>query len=79
MTNTVMIMISAFRDDMKKTGKGREGALEVAAFLERSFYNFGQLKDKLLILKIAMTVDYPELAQVMKEFFRPEELQLAKL
>lgn len=79
MTNTVMIMISAFRDDMKKAARGKEGALEVAAFLERSFYNFGQLKDKLLILKAAMAVDYPELVQVMRGLFSPEELQMAKL
>ncbi len=78
MANTVMILVSAFRDDMRKAGKGWDGAVQVASFLERSFYHFDSIKDKALILKVAETVDYPELAQVMRELFSPQELQQLK-
>ena len=40
--------------------------------------HFDSIKDKALILKVAETVDYLELAQVMRELFSPQELQQLK-
>ncbi len=76
--NTITILISAFRDDMEKAGKGRNGALEVAAFLGKSFYNLRDFKDKMWLMKAAEKANYPELVQVIRSLFTPEEQQYAK-
>ncbi len=72
--NTVMILIGAFHRDEETMRKGKAGAVEVASFLGKSFYDFQTLKDRLFVLKAAMAAGYPELIQVMREMFTPEEL-----
>lgn len=72
--NTVMILIGAFHRDEETMRKGKAGAAEVASFLGKSFYDFQTLKDRLFVLKAAMAAGYPELIQVMREMFTPEEL-----
>lgn len=76
--NTIAVMISAFRDDMEKAGKGRNGALEVAAFLGKSFYSLRDLNDKIFLFKASKKAGYPELVQVIRSLFTPEELIDAK-
>ncbi len=75
---TLWALVSAFRDDMGRANKGRDGALEVAAFLGKSFYQLREFKDKLFILKAARAAGYEELAQVMASLLTPEELSCAK-
>lgn len=72
--NTAMILIGAFYRDEETVGKGKAGAMEVAAFLGKSFYDFRSLKDRLFVLKASMAAGYQELIQVMREMFTPEEL-----
>lgn len=72
--NTAMILIGAFHQDEETTGKGKAGAMEVAAFLGKSFYDFHSLKDRLFVLKAAMAAGYQDLIQVMREMFTQEEL-----
>ena len=72
--NTAMILIRAFYGDEETIKKGKDGAVEVAAFLGKSFYDFRSLKDRLFVLRAAMAAGYQELILVMRETFTPEEL-----
>lgn len=71
---TLVLMISAFGKDEKTTALGRDGAVQVAAFLGRTFYDFGSLKDRLFVLRAAMAAGYQQLTEVLRELFTPEEL-----
>lgn len=71
---TLKVLLLAFQRDMFNNGKGMAGALEVAAFLERAFYDYHVLKDRILVLRAAMEADYEELVQVIRGLFTPEEL-----
>lgn len=72
---SLIVFISAFYRDMTNNGKGIEGAMQVAALMERSFYDFSLLKDRLFVLKAAESVGYRELVEVIRSLCSAEELQ----
>ena len=72
--STAMVLIKTFYQDEQTMKKGRKGAVEVASFLGNSFYDLNTLKDRLFVLKAAMAAGYPELIQVIREMFSPDEL-----
>lgn len=72
---TLVLLISAFSSDPQTRQKGIEGAREVAGFLGNNFYDFGTLKDRIFVLRAALSASYGELVEVMKEMFSSEELQ----
>ena len=51
-----------------------EGAVQVAAFLGKSFYRFDSLKDRIFVLRAAMASGYQDLTAVMRNTFTQEEL-----
>lgn len=71
---TAMLFIVAFRQDMTAAGRGMDGAGEVAELLGKSFYDFRSLKDRLFVLRAATDAAYPELVEVIRGLFTPEEL-----
>lgn len=71
---TAMLFIVAFRQDLAEAGQEKSGAPEVAALLGRSFYDFTSLKDRIFVLRAAMDARYPELIEVIRGLFTPEEL-----
>lgn len=71
---TAMLFIVAFRQDLAKTGQEKSGASKVAALLGKSFYDFTSLKDRIFVLRAAMDARYPELIEVIRGLFTPEEL-----
>lgn len=73
--STLVVMLTAFRKDEAMAGMGEQGAAQVAAFLEKSFYNFQSLKDRLFVLRAAMASGYGDLVTVMRKLFTPEELE----
>lgn len=77
---TAMLFIIAFRQDMAAVGREKSGALEVAELLGKSFYDFSSLKDRMFVLRAATDAAYPELVEVVRGLFSPEELvQLDRL
>lgn len=72
---SLIVFISAFHRDMANNGKGIEGAVQVAALMERSFYQFSSLKDRLFVLRAAESAGYQELVEVMRSLCSAEELQ----
>ncbi|MCI8584793.1 MAG: glycosyltransferase [Lachnospiraceae bacterium] len=73
--STLTILLLAFRRDAKPGGNGTE---ELMAFLGRSFYDFQILKDRLFVLKAAMSAGYGELAAAIKGMFTPQELEIVE-
>ena len=73
--STLMVMLSALLRDPGTGGRGREGAVEAAAFLGSNFYQLQSLKDRLFILQAALSAGYRELVEVLKETFTPEEFR----
>ena len=71
---TLVLFMIAFRGGMEKAGGGKEGARQVASLLEKSFYNFSELKDRIFVLRAAESAGYQELSQVIRGLFSPEEL-----
>lgn len=72
---SLIVFVSAFCRDMTNNGKGMEGAIQVAALMERSFYDFSSLKDRLFVLKAAESAGYHELAEVIRGLCSAEELR----
>lgn len=72
--STLVILLSAFYKDESTARLGEDGALQVAAFLEKSFYDFRSLKDRLFVLRAAMAAKYEALVTVMRKLFTPEEM-----
>ncbi len=71
--STAVLLISAFGKDAASTGRGEQGAQEVAGFLGKSFYHFQELQDRLFVLRAAMAAGYQELVSVMQRMFTREE------
>ncbi len=71
---SLTLFIMAFRDEMEKNIGGREGAIQVASLLEKSFYDFSSLKDRMFVLRAAQKSQYRTLIQVIRELFSAEEL-----
>lgn len=71
---SLILFIMAFRDEMEKNIGGREGAIQVASLLEKSFYDFSSLKDRMFVLRAAQKSQYRALIQVIRELFSAEEL-----
>lgn len=72
--STLMVMLKAFCKGGTVFYREREGALEVAEFLENNFYHFDTLKDRIFVLRAAMAAGYGELIQVMRGMFTQEEM-----
>ncbi len=72
--STLVVMLTAFRNDEGTAKMGEEGAAQVAAFLQNSFYDFHSLKDRLFVLRAAMASPYKDLVTVMRKLFTPEEM-----
>ncbi len=72
----LLLLLSALNRDMDANGKGQQGALEVAAFLGKNFYDLQGLKDRLFLLRAAMETGYGELVSVIRGLFTPGEMQL---
>lgn len=72
--STLVILLRAFYKDEKTAKMGEEGAVQVAAFLQKSFYDFHSLKDRLFVLRAAMAAKYEALVIVMRKLFTPEEM-----
>lgn len=72
--STLVVMLTAFRRDESTARMGEQGAMQVAAFLQKSFYNFQSLKDRLFVLRAAMASGYEDLVKVMRKLFTPEEM-----
>lgn len=68
--STAVVMLAAFRADDKDGSK----AGDVAAFLGRSFYDYSALKDRLFVLRAAISAGYEAMEQIMRGTFTPEEL-----
>ncbi len=73
--NAALLMVSAFRKDMERLGKGEKGAQEVASVLGGAFYDFQDRKARLFVLRVAMWAGYEELVQVIRGQFTQEELE----
>lgn len=71
--NAALLMVSAFRKDMERLGKGEKGAREVAAMLGGAFYDFRDRKALLFVLRVAMWAGYEELIQVIRGQLTEEE------
>ncbi|MCI8664827.1 MAG: glycosyltransferase family 2 protein [Hungatella sp.] len=69
--STAVVMLSAFREDDKDGSK----AGDVAAFLGRSFYDYSALKNRMFVLRAAMSAGYKALEQIMRGTFTQEELE----
>ena len=72
--STLYLMISAFYRDRAEHGAQAADAASVAAFLGQSFYDWGSLKDRLFVLRAAMSSGYGELVEIIRGMFTPEEL-----
>ena len=72
--STLVVMLTAFWKDEGTVKMGKEGAAQVAAFLQNSFYDFRSLKDRLFVLRAAMASPYKDLVTVMRKLFTPEEM-----
>lgn len=62
-----VLYLSAFAEDARRTGKGEDNARDVAAFLGKTFYDFGRLEDRQFVQSAAKAAGYPELVRVMEE------------
>ncbi len=71
--SVLMIMLSALLKDPGTGGKGQAGAVETVTFLGNNFYRLESLKDRLFILRAALSAGYGEVVGVLKETFTPEE------
>ncbi len=71
--SALVVMLSALLKDPGTGGRGREGAMETAAFLGGNFYQLNSLKDRLFILRAALRAGYGELVEVLKESLTVEE------
>ncbi len=76
--NTLVVLLYAFCKDPQTMEKGEAGAVAVASFLGRSFYDFNTLKDRFFVLRAAVRVEYQDLVTVMKGLFTPEELEVVE-
>ena len=72
--STLVVMLAGFSSDQATTKNGMEGAVQVAAFLGKSFYRFDSLKDRIFVLRAAMASGYQDLTAVMRNTFTQEEL-----
>lgn len=72
--STLTVLLRAFKADEETAKKGRDGIESVLVFLGGSFYDFGQLKDRLFVLRAAMAAEYWGMVQRIRETFAPEEL-----
>lgn len=66
--STAVVMLSAFSKDKNSRAE------DVAVFLGRSFYNLGTLKDRLFLLRAAISANYGAMVQVLKGTFAAEEM-----
>lgn len=73
--STLTVLLLAFRKDAESGGNS---AAELAAFLGRSFYDFQTLKDRLFVLRAAVSAGYTELVTVLKGMFTPQELEIVE-
>ncbi len=71
---TAILLISAFHQDMLSRAQAKSGAGQVAELLGKSFYDFSSLKDRMFVLRAATDAGYPELVEVIRRLFSPEEL-----
>ncbi|MCI8983593.1 MAG: glycosyltransferase [Hungatella sp.] len=72
---TLILFMIAFRSEMETTGEEKWGALQVASLLEKSFYDFTSLKDRMFVLRAAESAEYQELIQILRGLFSEEELK----
>lgn len=72
--STLVLLISAFGRDEGTTRLGEAGAVQVAEFLGKTFYDLSVLKDRLFVLRAALAAGYQDLTAVMRRTFAPEEL-----
>ncbi len=73
--STAMVLLMAFSKDPEISMKGEEGARAVAEFLGGNFYDFNSLKDRLFVLRAAMSAGYADLVRIVRGMFTPEELK----
>lgn len=71
---SLILFIMAFRNEVERSMEGREGAIQITFLLEKSFYDFSLLKDRMFVLRAAEKCGYSALVQVIRELFSPEEL-----
>lgn len=72
--STLVVLLRAFSKDLSEGGRETEGASQVLAFLGNSFYDFRNLKDRLFVLKAAVSAGNQELLDEIRGLFSPEEL-----
>lgn len=73
--STAMLYLSAFCKDPGTAARGEEAALEIIEFLGSTLYDLSTLKDRLFLLRAAMSAGYEELVTVLRRMFAPEELK----
>lgn len=76
--STLMVLLLAFRRDAESSIGDGNSAAELAIFLGRAFYDFQTLKDRLFVLKAAVSAGYAELVTILKGMFTPQELEIVE-
>lgn len=69
------LFVLAFRNNAEKIEDKKSLAMEIAALLGRTFYNFSSKKDRLFVLRAAVSAGYQELIEIIRSLFSEEELQ----
>ena len=72
--STLVMLLHAFAKDLNAGGRRSEGASQVLAFLGNSFYDFRNLKDRLFVLRAAVSAGNQELLDEIRGLFSSEEL-----
>ena len=68
------MLLHVFAKDWNAGGRRSEGASQVLAFLGNSFYDFRNLKDRLFVLRAAVSAGNQELLDEIRGLFSSEEL-----